>query len=180
MSVVIKSLFILIFSLSCQWEDPKVISARKSNHPYFSTREVVTGLNALVAIVDWPEETLSIQKNLSVNPQLAQKLILPLHPIWDEKIMETAAEIPSWDQKKISSIISGCEKSCECIFYQEVLDRNPDLLEQSSVELKNLAGLKIIKTKEKILKCLDSMPSLQKLLDYLKNQQKIYESDSAI
>jgi hypothetical protein len=131
-----------------------------------------------MAIIDWPTETVAHQKNLSLTPDVAKKLMLPVHPLWDEKVSEVAEQIPEWNESKISSNIGECSKRCECEFYQEVLDRNPDLLENGNADLKNLAGLKIVKTKESILKCMQEMPSIQKLLVFLQKEVKNYEADS--
>lgn len=180
MSVVLRAYLLMVLLFSCQSEETIKAPVVKGESPYFTTNEVVLALNALVATIDWPQDTVPIQKNLSIDPESAKKLILPLHPIWDEKIMEVASEIPTWGEDKIKAVISDCSKKCECEFFQEVLDRNPAILENGSVELKNLAGLKVIKSKETTLKCFENLPSLQKILDHLRSQLKNFESESVI
>lgn len=155
-----------------------MVSPQTGDAPYFSPSEVIATINALMAIIDWPNETISHQKNLSVTPDSAKKLMLPIHPLWDEKISEVAQMISEWDQKKIASTIGECTKRCECEFYQEVLDRNPDLLESGNQDLKNLAGMKIVKSKESILGCMQTMPQLTKVLEFLQSEVKNYEADS--
>lgn len=153
-------------------------SPQPGDAPYFTPSEVIATINAFMAIIDWPAETVSHQKNLTITPDVAKKLMLPLHPLWDEKISEVAQVISDWDQSKIASTVGECAKKCECEFYQEVLDRNPDLLESGNPDLKNLAGLKIIKTKESILNCMQAIPPIQKLVEFLQKEVKNYEADS--
>lgn len=178
MSVILRVGLLLLLTISCNSQETKVASSPAGEAPYFTPTEVIATLNALMAIIDWPTETVSLQKNLAVTPDTAKKLMLPVHPLWDEKVSEMAEQIPGWDQKKIASTIAGCEKKCECEFYQEVLDRNSDLLEAGNQDLKNLAGFKIVKTKDSILKCMREMPSIQKVLDFLQKEMKNYEADS--
>lgn len=180
MSAIIRLGVLLLLFISCESKESIVASPVKGEVPYFSPEEVVSTLNVLVAIIDWPQDTNSHQKNLMVNVESAQKLMLPLHPLYDEKVSEVAGLIPGWDKNKIVTTISGCAKKCECDFYQEVLDRNPHLLENAIPELKNFAGQKIIKTKEGVLTCLQNMSSIQNLLNYLRAEQKNYEADSAL
>lgn len=163
---------------SCQKKEPLVESRLATN--YFPPSEVVSALNVLVAIIDWPEDTLQQQTNLSVTPDLARKLILPLHPIWDEKVNEVALQMTSWDKSRINAIPSECAKKCECDFYQEVLDKNQAIQELAGVELKDFIGQRPIKAKENILKCLAAMPSIQNILNYLNKEKKQFESDSVI
>lgn len=178
MSVIFKFTFLILFTISCQSQETQVASPQSGDAPYFSPSEVIATINSLMAIIDWPAETVSHQKNLMVTPEVAKKLMLPIHPLWDEKISEVAQLISTWDQKKIAATVGECAKRCECEFYQEVLDRNSDLLESGNADLKNLAGLKIIKTKESILNCMQSMPSIQKTLEFLQKEVKNYEADA--
>lgn len=179
MSGIIRLGVLLLLFISCHPKEVEVASPVKREAPYFSPEEVVTTLNALVAIIDWPEATVGHQKNLNVTPESAQKLILPLHPLYDEKVGEVAAQISSWDKTKVNSTLNECSKNCTCEFYQEVLDRNPQILEAAIPELKNFAGTKILKTKESVLKCLDQLPPVQNLLGYLNQERKNYEADSS-
>lgn len=175
---IIKLLLLALFTLSCQSKDNVASTPQVKEVAYFSPTEVVATLNALVAIIDWPEDTVSYQKNLSVNLESARKLMLPLHPLWDEKIAEVAAEMHTWDKAKIQGIIDNCQKKCECDFYQEAHDKNAVLMEDSNPELKKLADLRFQKTKESSLQCLQNMGSIQNLLKYLKAEQKNYEAPS--
>ncbi|MBA2403594.1 MAG: hypothetical protein H0V66_02395 [Bdellovibrionales bacterium] len=178
MSAVIKSLLLLIIVVSCNSKeavDPLV----KGETVYFPPQEVIATLNALVAIIDWPQDTIQHQKNLSVTAESATKLMLPLHPIWDEKVDEVSMEMPNWDKVKITSMISECAKRCECDFYQEVLTRYPAILEKAGPELKGFAGLKIQRTKEATLACLQNMSSIQNVLKYLTSEQKNYDAEAA-
>lgn len=181
MSAVIQFGVLLLLLISCQSKETVVASpVVKGETIYFSPEEVLTTLNVLVAIIDWPADTIGHQKNLMVNSESAKKLMLPLHPLYDEKVSEVAGLIPGWDKDKVVSVISNCAKKCECDFYQEVLDRNPQLLENAIPELKNFAGQKIIKTKESVLACLQNMSSIQILLNYLRDEQKNYEAESVL
>lgn len=153
-------------------------SPKQGEAPYFSPAEVIATINALMAIIDWPTETIAHQKNLSVTPDRAKKLMLPIHPLWDEKISEVAHLISDWDEMKIKNIVGECARRCECEFYQEVLDRNPDLLQNGNADLKNLAGLKIIKTKGSVLNCMGAMPPIQKLLEFLQKEVKNFEAEA--
>lgn len=175
---VIKICFLILFTLSCNSQESKVASPQQGEAPYFSPTEVIATINALMAIIDWPTETISHQKNLSVTPDAAKKLMLPIHPLWDEKISEVAQMISEWDESKIKNTVGECAKRCECEFYQEVLDRNHDLLNNGNADLKNLAGQKIVKTKESILNCLGAIPPIQKLLEFLQKEVKNYEAES--
>jgi hypothetical protein len=161
-------LFVFLLAACKSNETSKV--TLKSGGEYFSPEEVVAATNVFTAIIDWPEDTVEYQKNLIVDPESAKTLILPLHPLWDEKIAEIASQIPTWDQSKISNVSTNCLKKCECDFYQEVLDRNPELNQKS------FAGLKIQKTKADVLNCLKHMPSLQKIRAYLEKERKDYET----
>lgn len=177
MSLIIKLLCLSFLTLSCQNEERIANPPPKKQTPFFATSEVVATLNALVAIIDWPKETLEHQKNLSVDLETARKLMLPLHPLWDEKIAEVAYEMPSWDEKKIKNVVNGCAKKCECDFYKEVLDKNPTLID-SSPGLKVLGEFKFDRTKETLFQCLREMPSVQKLLQHLQVEKKNYEAES--
>ena len=161
---------LFIFLLASCKSNETSIATLKSGGEYFSPEEVISATNALTAIIDWPEDTIEHQKNLIVDPESAKTLILPLHPLWDEKVAEVASQIPTWDQSKISNVSTNCLKKCECDFYQEVLDRNPDLNQKS------FAGLKVQKTKVDVLNCLKNMPSLQKIRAYLDKERKDYET----
>lgn len=178
MSVILKFGLLALLSISCNSQETKVASPQSGEATYFTPSEVISTINALMAIIDWPTETIAHQKNLAITPDSAKKLMLPIHPLWDEKVSEVAEQIPGWNESKIASTIAECAKRCECEFYQEVLDRNPDLLENGNADLKNLAGLKIVKTKDSILKCMQEMPSLQKILEFLQKEVKNYEADS--
>ena len=178
MSVILRFSFLLLLTISCNSQETKVASPQQGEAPYFSPSEVIATINALMAIIDWPVDTVSHQKNLSVTPDMAKKLMLPVHPLWDEKISEVAQLISEWDETKIKNTVGECAKRCECEFYQEVLDRNPDLLESGNQDLKNLAGQKIIKTKESILNCLSAIPPLQKVLEFLQKEVKNYEAEA--
>lgn len=161
---------LFVFLLASCKSNETSIATLKSGAEYFSPEEVIAATNALTAIIDWPEDTIEHQKNLIVDPESAKTLILPLHPLWDEKVAEVASQIPKWDQSKISNVRTNCLKKCECDFYQEVLDRNPGLNQKS------FAGLKIQKTKADVLNCLKNMPSLQKIRAYLEKERKDYET----
>lgn len=152
----------------------------KAEAEYFSPHEVISGLNVLMAIIDWPQDTLQHQKNFMVSPEAAKTLILPLHPLWDEKVEEVASQMRSWDKIKISNITADCLKRCDCEFYQAVFDRHPEVLETSGVELKNLVGLREQKNKADLLNCLKDIPSIQKLLSYLEKEKKNYEAESVL
>lgn len=178
MSAIIRIGLLLVLIVSCNSKEAAVDPLVKGETAYFSPHEVVSALNALVAIIDWPQDTTSIQKNLSVTPVLAKQLMLPLHPIWDDKVNEVAMEILEWDKAKITSMVLECAKKCECDFYHEVLDRNPAILEKAGPELKTFAGLRVDKTKEATLSCLQNMPSVQNLFTYLNQEKKKYEADS--
>ena len=169
--------FILFSSLlfSCQSKEQKLASSQKGEAEYFSPTEVIAALNALVAIIDWPQETTQQQKNLSVNLESAKQLMLPLHPLWDEKVSEAAMEMPNWDEAKIQAVVGNCVKTCECDFYQEVLDKNPMILE-TSPKFKVLSEMKYVKTKEAVLECMQKMVSIQKLLTYLRKEQSAYQA----
>lgn len=147
---------------------------------YFSPSEVIATINVLVAIIDWPQDTLQQQTNLSIDMELARKLMLPLHPIWDEKIDEVALQMPSWDKDRINAIASTCSQKCECDFYQEVFDRNQAIQELAGVDIGNFAEKRPPKTKESILKCLQTMPSIQNVLTYLNKEKQNYESGSVL
>ena len=179
MSAVIRIGLLLLLIVSCNSQEATIDPLVKGDPIYFPPHEVVSALNALVAIIDWPQDTTSIQKNLSVTPVQAKKLILPLHPVWDEKVNEVAMEILDWDKAKVASNVLDCSKKCECDFYHEVLDRNPVILEKAGPELKTFAGVRVDKTKEATLKCLQAMPSVQNLFVYLNLEQKKYEAESA-
>jgi hypothetical protein len=178
LSAIIRIGLLLVLIVSCNSYETTVDPLVKRETVYFPPTEVVSALNALVAIIDWPAETTAIQKNLSVTPSLAKKLMLPLHPIWDEKVNEVAMEILDWDKAKITSSVLNCSLKCECDFYHEVLDRNPAILEKAGPELKTFAGVRVDKTKEATLKCLQSMPSVQNILTHLNLEQKKYEAES--
>lgn len=180
MSGIIRFGVLLLLFISCHPKEIEVASPVKREAPYFSPEIIVSTLNALVAIIDWPEATKAHQKNLNVTPETAQKLILPLHPLYDEKINEVAAQIPGWSKDKVVSTLNECQSKCHCEFYQEILDRHPQILENAIPELKNFAGSKIVKSKESVLKCLEQLPSVQDLLKYLDQERKNYEADSAI
>lgn len=180
MSAVIRLGLLLLLLVGCESKDTSVVSPSRGETPYFSPEEVVGTLNALVAIIDWPQDTLSHQKNLQINLEAAQKLMLPLHPLYDDKVSEVAALIPVWDKTKVSEILSSCAKTCQCEFYQEVLDRHPQILENALPDLKKFAGQKLFKSKDSVMNCLQNMSSIQKVLDYLKAEQKHYEADSAL
>jgi len=147
---------------------------------YFTPDEIIATLNVLVAIIDWPQDTIQNQTNLAINPELAHKLVLPLHPIWDEKINEIALQMTSWDKDRINAIASECVKKCQCDFYQEVLDRNQAIQELAGVDIKDFADRRPPKTKESILKCLQTMPSIQNVLTYLNKEMKSFESESIL
>jgi hypothetical protein len=170
--------FLIFLTFSCNSQETKVASSQPGEATYFSPTEVIATINSLMAIIDWPLETVSHQKNLSVTPDAAKKLMLPIHPLWDDKISEVAQMISEWDEAKIKTTVGECAKRCECEFYQEVLDRNPDLLQEGNPDLKNLAGLKIIKTKESILNCMGAIPPIQKLLEFLQKEVKNYEAEA--
>ena len=178
MSALISLGLLLALVVCCNSKEAVNNSHVKGERTYFSPHEVISVLNALVAIIDLPQDTLPHQKNLSVTPEMAKRLMLPLHPLWDEKVDEVAMEIPNWDKTKIQTTILECSKKCECDFYQEVLDRHPTLLDSSGPELKNFAGLKVQKTKEATLSCLENMSSIQNLLSYLNREQKNFEAES--
>jgi hypothetical protein len=169
LSAVIRVGIFIILLASCQSKETSTATPFKGDGEYFSPEEVISASIALTAIIDWPEDTIEHQKNLMINHESAKTLILPLHPLWDKKIAEVASQIPTWDQSKISDISHNCLKRCDCDFYQEVLDRNPDLNQNS------FAGLKIQKTKADVLNCLKNMPSLQKIRAYLEKERKDYE-----
>lgn len=178
MSAVIRLGLLLLLIVSCNSKEEASVNPIKGETLYFPPHEVISALNALVAIIDWPQDTLQHQKNLSITPEQATKLMLPLHPIWDAKVDEVALEIPTWDKTKITTMISECTKKCECDFYQEVLDRHPAILDKAGPELKSFAGSKVQKTKEGILNCLQNMPSIQNLLVHLNSEKKNYEAES--
>jgi hypothetical protein len=170
-------LFALVLT-ACQSKEKTVETKMAST--YFAPDEVIATLNVLVAIIDWPQDTLQQQTNLSIDPELARKLMLPLHPIWDEKIDEVALQMPSWDKDRINALPSVCSQKCECDFYHEVLDRNQAIQELAGVEIRDFADRRPPKTKESILKCLQSMPSIQKVLMYLNKEKQNYESGSVL
>ena len=175
---VIKLFILSLLVLSCQSKENIASTPQVREAPYFNPGEVVATLNALVAIIDWPGETVPYQKNLAVDLEAARKLMLPLHPLWDEKIAEVAAQMHTWDKTKIQGIIETCQKKCECDFYQEAHDKNAVLMENSNPDLKKLADLRFQKTKESSLQCLQNMGSIQNLLNYLRAEQKNYEAPS--
>jgi len=177
LSALIKGLLFLGLIASCNSKEASAPAIK--GEVYFTPQEVIMGLNALVTIIDWPADTVQHQKNLVVTPEDAKKLMLPLHPLWDEKVNEVASLMPDWDLAKINALIAGCAKKWEGDFYQEVLYRQPSILENSGPELKNFAGLKLQKTKEASLNCLQNMPSLQNLLIYLNKEYKNFEGESA-
>jgi hypothetical protein len=177
-AIIRTSLFILLL-VSCQSQEITPAS-NKAGTEYFTPEEVIAGMNALVAVIDWPRETIEYQMNIRITPDEAKTLILPLHPLWDEKIEEVASQIPSWSKTKSSTVVAECAKRCDCDFYQAVLDRHPEVLEKAGLALKDFAGLKIQKNKADVLNCLKEMPSIQKLLTYLEKEKKNYEAGSVI
>lgn len=180
MSALIRASLFLFFLVSCQSQENPNPSSVKAEAEYFSPEEVIAGMNVLVAIIDWPQDTISQQMNIMVNPDTAKTLILPLHPLWDEKIEEVASQIPTWNKTKSTIVVSECAKRCDCDFYQAVLDRHPEVLEKAGLALKDFAGLKIQKNKADVLNCLKVLPSLQKLRSYLEKEKKNYEAGSVI
>lgn len=149
----------------------------KGEAPYFTPQEVIAGLNLMMAIIDWPQDTINLQKNFMVSPEDAKKLILPLHPLWDEKVGEVAAQMSDWDKAKLTHMISECTKRCDCEFYLAILDRHPEIASRISF---NLAGQNIQKTKSDHLNCLRNIPSLQKLIAFLEEEKKNFEAGSVL
>jgi len=167
---------VLLILLGCNSSNQNKTSVA----PTFSRSEVVGALNALTAIVDWPQETKQVQTNLNLSPQDAQKLISPLHPLWDEKLTEAALEMQGWSKEQVKSITDKCAASCECDFYQLALEKHPETLQDASEELKSFAGLKFAKAKSQVLNCLDKLPPLGNILKYLHDEAKKFEAESVI
>jgi hypothetical protein len=153
---------------------------KSSAAPSFTRAEVVGALNALTAIVDWPADTKQTQTNLNLTPEEAQKLISPLHPLWDEKLTEAALEMQEWNKDQVKAVSDKCAATCECDFFQLALEKHPESLHDASEELKSFAGLKFGKTKPQVLNCLEKLPPLGNLLKYLHEEAKKFQADSVI
>ena len=174
---MLKHLILLIFIVACHPREVEGPPPQQAG-PYFSPILVVTSLNLMSAIIDYPTETLTEQKNFNINADQAKKLILPLHPIYDEKVNEVYGEMVGWDKEKFNSNTSSCSQTCTCDFYQDIFSRFPDLLEKNP-DMRSFAGSKMTRTLEQIQKCLQTSPSLQPLLEYLHKEKSRYEADSA-
>lgn len=172
---MMKHLLLLLLFLAChprEVEGPPV-----QQGPYFSPAQVITALNLMSAIIDYPAETSAEQKNFNVNAEQAKKLILPLHPLYDEKVNETYGAMANWDKEKLSSTTAACVQTCTCDFYQEVFSRFPDLLEKNP-DMRGFAGSKFTKTLDQVQKCLQNAASIQPLLEHLHKEKSRYEADS--
>lgn len=176
MSALIKAGALFILLASCNAKEKSASS--KGEAPYFSPNEVVSALNVLTAIIDWPKDTITHQKNFLITPESAQKLILPLHPLWDQKVEEVALEVAKWDKVKITYMATSCWKRCDCSFYQEILDRHPEIVKKLGVKEEDLAGFKAQRAKIDFSNCSQDMPPLQKLFQFLEKEQKDYQAES--
>jgi hypothetical protein len=146
--------------------------------PQFTYHEVVAASNALVAIIDWPEDTVALQKNLQITPDTAKKLMNPLHPLWDLKIDEISNSMATWDVVKITELNATCDVSCECEFLVEAIEKRPEIL-QRVPDLKMLSERKLQRTKQSTLSCTEKSVPLQKIISFLMVEQKKYEAEAA-
>lgn len=176
------SKLILIFFLAvlggCQNHSQEVKPV--SEAPYFSVREVLSASIALTAIIDWPAETVGLQKNLNISPDDARNLMLPVHPLWDEKGAEVLAQMPAWDSSKLKSLEAECKQYCECDFYLDLISRHPEILQGANSALVSFSKLSYVKSKSEVLRCLQSLPSIQNIVTFLKQELPKYKADSAL
>jgi len=169
LSALIRITFLLLLLASCNAKEKR--GSSKGEAPYFSPNEVVSAFNVLTAIIDWPKDTTLEQKNFLITPEAAQKLIMPLRPLWDQKVEEVALEMAKWDKVKINYMANSCWKRCDCSFYQEIMNRHPEIIKTSGVSVEGIAGFKTQRVKLDFKNCSRDMPPLQKLFQFLEKEQ---------
>jgi hypothetical protein len=175
-----KLIFVLLLAVLSSCQDKTTEVKPVTDTPYFSPREVLAGSLALTAMIDWPKETTGLQKNLNITPEEAQTLMLPMHPLWDEKGAEVLAQMSNWDKTKVQAIENECKRFCECDFYLDLISRHPEILSGADPAFIAFSKIKYIKEKADILRCLDSLPSVQNVLNYLKKELTNYQADSVL
>jgi len=171
LSALIRITFLLLLLVSCNSKENGA-SAGKSETPYFSPNEVISAFNVLTAIIDWPKDTTLEQKNFLITPESAQKLILPLRPLWDQKVEEIGLEMTKWDKVKITYMANSCWKRCDCSFYQEIINRHPEIVKNSGVSKDGIAGFQAQRVKIDFKNCSRDMPPLEKLFQFLEKEKK--------
>lgn len=135
----------------------------------FSIEEVVDHTNALRSIIDWPKETLGLQKAWGLGPKDAKRLMPPLQALWDEKI-EVFAD---GNLETIEKLPVNCAILCHCTFYQMAIEKRPELSARGVVVTASKEG------KNELLQCQKVWRQNPKLIALLKEEAAKAEAPSA-